>query len=86
MDVKEIAPEEVKQLFPLCETDDILKGFYVEDDGRVNPVDASVALAKGAKNRGVQYVFGFTGTYKDRTRLSLLGCCVYICLSYECLP
>jgi glycine/D-amino acid oxidase-like deaminating enzyme len=27
--------------------DDILAGFYVKDDGRVNPVDATMALAKG---------------------------------------
>lgn len=54
VDVQEITPEKVKELFPLCRTDDILAGFYVPTDGRVNPVDASMALAKGARNRGVQ--------------------------------
>ena len=27
--------------------DDLLAGFYVKDDGRVNPVDATMAMAKG---------------------------------------
>lgn len=31
--------------------DDILAGFYVKDDGRVNPVDVTMALAKGKLDR-----------------------------------
>jgi glycine cleavage system aminomethyltransferase T/glycine/D-amino acid oxidase-like deaminating enzyme len=58
VDVKEISPAEVKSLFPLCETDDLLAGFYVEDDGRVNPVDVTTALVKGAKNNGVDFFEG----------------------------
>lgn len=59
VDVQEISPQEVKNLFPLCETDDVLAGFYVETDGRVNPVDASMSLAKGARMTGkVNYFEG----------------------------
>ena len=47
IDVHEINPTEIQRLFPLCETKDLLAGFYVKDDGRVNPVDACMALAKG---------------------------------------
>lgn len=54
VDVREISPDEVQALFPLCNTEDILAGFYVEDDGRVNPVDAATSLAKGARMQGVQ--------------------------------
>jgi glycine cleavage system aminomethyltransferase T/glycine/D-amino acid oxidase-like deaminating enzyme len=53
VDVQEIGPNDVKQLFPLCKTDDILAGFYVKDDGRVNPVDVTMALSKGARLHGV---------------------------------
>jgi len=53
VDVHEISAAEVGTLFPLARTDDVLAGFYVEDDGRVNPVDATMALAKGARQRGV---------------------------------
>src|SRR5689334_23262651 len=58
VDVQEISPGEVKELFPLARTDDVLAGFYVEDDGRVNPVDVTTALAKGARMRGVRVVEG----------------------------
>jgi glycine cleavage system aminomethyltransferase T/glycine/D-amino acid oxidase-like deaminating enzyme len=54
VDVQEISPTQVQDLFPLCNIDDVLAGFYVKDDGRVNPYDATQALAKGAKMRGVQ--------------------------------
>ena len=37
VDVQEISPSEVKRLFPPARVDDILAGFYVKDDGRVNP-------------------------------------------------
>ena len=52
VDVHEISPAEVKRLFPLARVDDILAGFYVKEDGRVNPVDVTMALAKGARMAG----------------------------------
>ena len=53
IDVQEISPAEVRDHFPLCNVDDVLAGFYVPTDGRVNPVDATSALARAAKQRGV---------------------------------
>src|SRR3954470_23843560 len=38
VDVQEISPNEVRELFPLAKTDDLLAGFYVKDDGRADPV------------------------------------------------
>jgi heterotetrameric sarcosine oxidase gamma subunit len=58
VDVHEISPGEVKELFPLAHTDDVLAGFYVPDDGRVNPVDVTMSLAKGARMRGVKIIEG----------------------------
>jgi glycine cleavage system aminomethyltransferase T/glycine/D-amino acid oxidase-like deaminating enzyme len=58
VEVHEISPGEVKELFPLARTDDILAGFYVPEDGRVNPVDATMSLAKGARMQGVRIVEG----------------------------
>jgi glycine cleavage system aminomethyltransferase T/glycine/D-amino acid oxidase-like deaminating enzyme len=52
VDVHEISAREVGELFPLARTDDILAGFYVKEDGRVDPVDVTMALAKGAKLQG----------------------------------
>ncbi len=58
VDVHEISPREIGELFPPARTDDLLAGFYVPDDGRVNPVDATMALAKGARQQGVSIIEG----------------------------
>lgn len=58
INVSEITPQEVKAKFPLCTTDGILAGFYVPEDGRVNPTDATMAFAKGARQNGVRIVEG----------------------------
>ena len=62
IDVHEISPSEVKDLFPLARVDDILAGFYVKEDGRVNPVDVTMALGKGARMKGAKIVEGVTVT------------------------
>jgi glycine/D-amino acid oxidase-like deaminating enzyme/sarcosine oxidase gamma subunit len=54
VEVHEITPDEVKEKFPLCEVSDILAGFWVPNDGRANPTDATIALAKGARQQGVR--------------------------------
>jgi 4-methylaminobutanoate oxidase (formaldehyde-forming) len=51
---EEVSAAEVKQMWPLFETGDIIAGFYTADDGRVNPIDVTMALAKGAKMGGVR--------------------------------
>lgn len=58
VDVQEISPAEIKQLFPLAKVDDLHAGFYVKDDGRVDPVDVTRALAKGAKMQGATILEG----------------------------
>ena len=58
VEVHEISPSEIADLFPLARTDDLLAGFYVPGDGRVNPVDATMSLAKGARQLGAQIVQG----------------------------
>src|SRR5215475_9619006 len=56
VDVHEVSPREVAELFPLARTDDLLAGFYVAEDGRANPVDVTMSLAKGARMRGATLV------------------------------
>ena len=62
VDVQEISPKEIKELFPLARVDDLLAGFYVKDDGRVNPVDVTIALARGAQQQGVKIIEGVMAT------------------------
>ena len=58
LEVEEIGPKEMADLFPLARTDDLLAGFHVPGDGRVNPVDVTMSLARGARNLGVRIVEG----------------------------
>jgi glycine cleavage system aminomethyltransferase T/glycine/D-amino acid oxidase-like deaminating enzyme len=58
VDVHELGPKEVKDLFPLARTEDILAGFYVKEDGQANPVDITMSLAKGAKQQGATILEG----------------------------
>lgn len=60
VDVQEISAKQVAELFPLCKTEDVLAGFYVENDGRVNPVDATQALAKGFRQLGGTIIEGLS--------------------------
>lgn len=62
IDVHEISAAEVGNLFPLARTDDILAGFYVAEDGRANPVDVTMSLARGARNKGVKILEGVAAT------------------------
>jgi 4-methylaminobutanoate oxidase (formaldehyde-forming) len=72
VDVQEISAREVRNLFPLAQVEDILAGFYVKEDGRVNPVDVTMALAKGARLRGVKIIEGLpvSGVLQDRGRVT----------------
>ena len=60
VDVEEISPREVAELFPLARTDDLSAGFHVAGDGRVNPVDVTMSMARGARQLGVTVVQGVT--------------------------
>jgi 4-methylaminobutanoate oxidase (formaldehyde-forming) len=66
VDVHEVGPGEVKEMWPLARTDDILAGFYVAEDGRANPVDVTMSLARGARMGGVRILEGVpvTGVLK----------------------
>ncbi len=54
----EISAAEVAALWPFAKTDDILAGFHVADEGRANPVDVCMSLAKGARMGGARIVEG----------------------------
>ncbi|MGL5910884.1 MAG: NAD(P)/FAD-dependent oxidoreductase, partial [Phycicoccus sp.] len=58
LEVEEVSPTEIAELFPFARTDDLLAGFHVPGDGRVNPVDLTMSLARGARQGGVTLVEG----------------------------
>ncbi len=72
IDVHEVSPHEVKKLFPYANVDDVLAGFYVKEDGRVNPVDVTMAMGKGARQAGAKIIEGVTvtGVLKKKGRVT----------------
>jgi glycine/D-amino acid oxidase-like deaminating enzyme len=70
--VEEISAAEVKKMWPLFYTDDILAGFYTAEDGRVNPVDVTMALAKGARMGGARILeeTRVTGIKREKGRVT----------------
>lgn len=50
--VKLLTPEEVKEIWPLCETEGLLGAIQHPDDGYIQPADLTQALAKGARDKG----------------------------------
>ena len=47
-----VSAAEVKELWPLCNVDDLVGALYHPDDGYINPADLTMALAKGARANG----------------------------------
>ncbi|KQT54145.1 dimethylglycine dehydrogenase [Aureimonas sp. Leaf454] len=52
--VKLLTPEELKEVWPLCETDGILGAIQHPEDGYIQPADLTQALAKGARGMGAK--------------------------------
>lgn len=50
--VKLLTPAEVKEIWPLAETDGLLGAIQHLDDGYIQPADLTQALAKGARDMG----------------------------------
>ena len=73
IDVHEISPSQVKDLFPLARVDDVLAGFYVKEDGRADPVGVTMALAKGARQMGATLVEGVAVTDVLHARGAVTG-------------
>ncbi len=49
-----MTPQEVREYWPNLVVDDVLSGFHVPTNGQVNPLDVTVALAKGARQLGAK--------------------------------
>ena len=52
--VNKLNPQQLKELWPLCEIDGIIGAIQHPDDGYIQPADLTQALAKGARNRGAE--------------------------------
>ena len=48
-----MTPDEIKAKWPLIRTEDLEGALYHQTDGYINPADVTMAMAKGARQRGV---------------------------------
>ena len=60
VEVSEIGPKEIKDKYPILNTDDVLSGVFLPKDGQADPANIALALAKGARQMGVQIEEGVT--------------------------
>lgn len=51
-----VTPHEAGDLFPLLRTDDLSGALWIPGDGKANPADLTMSLAKGARLRGARLV------------------------------
>ena len=49
-----LSPAELRDIYPLARTDDLIGAIYEPLDGHVDPSQATQAMAKGARNRGAE--------------------------------
>jgi dimethylglycine dehydrogenase len=69
-----LTPDEIKAKWPLIETSDLKGALYHQTDGYINPADVTMAMAKGARQRGVSIerkwqadAFDWNGTHWEVT-------------------
>ena len=52
IDVQFLTPDQILQLWPMCNIDGLVGGIFHPDDGYIQPADLTQALGKGARARG----------------------------------
>ena len=54
VNVKFLTPEQVKEIWPLCNIDGLIGAIQHPEDGYIQPADLTQALAKGARDKGAE--------------------------------
>jgi 4-methylaminobutanoate oxidase (formaldehyde-forming) len=54
LEAEMLTPEQALEKWPVIATDDLLGAIWLPQDGRANPTDLTLALAKGARQAGVR--------------------------------
>lgn len=57
-----VGPQTLGELYPGLQTADLVGGLHIFGDGQTNPVDTTMALAKGARARGALLLENTTAT------------------------
>jgi 4-methylaminobutanoate oxidase (formaldehyde-forming) len=72
VEVQLISPKEAGDLYPVMRTDDLQGAMWIPGDGKANPADLTMSLAKGARNRGARLIEGVevTGVLSEAGRVT----------------
>ena len=72
VEVQLITPREAGDLFPVMRTDDLAGAIWIPGDGKANPTDLTMSLAKGARNRGAKLLedIEVTGVLAEQGRVA----------------
>jgi len=73
VEVEPISPAEAGKLWPLMRTDDLAGAVWIPGDGRTNPIDTTLALARGARRGGATIVENATVTGITRRNGAAVG-------------
>ena len=73
VEVEPISPAEAGRRWPLMRTDDLAGAVWIPGDGRTNPIDTTLALARGARQGGATIVENVTVTGIQRARGAATG-------------
>jgi 4-methylaminobutanoate oxidase (formaldehyde-forming) len=66
VDVREISPNEVKEMYPHLNVSDVVGAVHLPLDGQCDPANIAMALARGARQRGAKIVEGVKVTAVHR--------------------
>ena len=72
VDVREISPTEVKQMYPHLNVSDVVGAVHLPLDGQCDPANIAMALAKGARQMGASIIEGVkvTAVHKKDGRVT----------------
>ena len=54
IDVKRLTPDQVKEAWPMCNTEGLIGAIQHPEDGYIQPADLTQAMAKGARDMGAK--------------------------------
>lgn len=76
VDVREVTPDEVKELYPHLNVSDVKAAVHLPLDGQCDPANIAMALAKGARQNGATIVEGVkvTSVLKKDGRITGVTC------------
>ncbi|MCL4761298.1 MAG: FAD-dependent oxidoreductase, partial [Burkholderiales bacterium] len=69
----EVAPADIARIAPILRTDDLVGGVWIPGDGKANPTDLAMSLAKGARTKGAAIAEGVEVTGVDAERGRVAG-------------